>query len=76
MINIRHTPFKNVVQLFAELLEVMLVGAALKAVKTKAVAVLIPHGSGMFPSKDDIGAASPLQAAPRWVTCVCVHLRE
>lgn len=64
MITIQHTP-KNVVQLFAELLEVMLVGTALKVIKTKAVAMFIPLCSGMFPCKDDIQAVSLLQAAQR-----------
>lgn len=54
MINIQHTPSKNVVRLFAELLEVMIVGIALKVIETKAVAMFIPHCSGVFPSKDDM----------------------
>lgn len=41
MINIRHTPSKNVMQLFAELLEVMLVGIALKVIANKASAMFI-----------------------------------
>lgn len=65
MINIRHTPSKNVMQLFAELLEVMLVGTALKAIENRASAMFI---SSLF--RDVlveifryIGAVDPLQAS-------------
>lgn len=65
MINIRHTPSKNVMQLFAELLEVILVGTALKVIENRASAMFI---SSLF--RDVlveifrcIGAVDPLQAS-------------
>lgn len=39
MINIQHTASKNDMQVFAELLEVVLVGKALEVIRAKAVAV-------------------------------------
>lgn len=39
MINIQHTPSKNDMQVFAELLEDVLVGAALEISRAQAVAV-------------------------------------
>lgn len=39
MINIQHTPPKNDTQVFAELLEAVLVGIALEVTRTEAVAV-------------------------------------
>jgi len=76
MINIQHTPPENV-QLFAELLDVVLVGTALKVIETKAVAVFIPHCSGMFPSKDDMYSSSESASGSTQVSnlCVCVSVR-
>lgn len=39
MINVQHIPSKNDTQVFAELLEVLLVGTALEVSRIKAVAV-------------------------------------
>ena len=71
MINIEHTPSKTVVQFFAERLEVVLVGTALKVIETKAVAMFIPHCSGMFASKDDMYSSSECASGSTQVSNLC-----
>lgn len=71
IINIQHTP-KNAVQLFAELLEVVLVGTTLKVVETKAVAMFIPHCSGVFLSKDAMYLSREPASSSTQVSNLCV----
>lgn len=73
MINIQHTSSKNVVQLFAERLEVVLVGTALKVIETKAVAMFIPHCSGVFSSKDDTYLSSESASGSTQMNNLCVR---
>lgn len=73
IINIQLTP-KNVVQLFAELLEVVLVGMALKVMETKAVAMFTPHYSGLFLSKDDMHWSSEPASSSTQMSNLCVYI--
>lgn len=65
MINIQHTPPKNVVQLFAELLEVVIVGTALKVTEIKAVALFLTAQGHFCLKMTCTRAVSLLQAAHR-----------
>lgn len=67
IINIQLTP-KNVVQLFAELLEVVLV------METKAVAMFTPRYSGVFLSKDDMYWSSEPASSSTQVSNLCVYI--